>query len=212
MKDTSSRRPRRIKPSATSRQASFRDTSIDVEFKAAQAAQLRFEQCGGSPNDRTGPLYQWNTRRQFEDLRVLYESGDCGVLFAAIRECASNELVMPDWVARGFISGYDKLVSCQVKSWDEAFGRPFPRGTNLNALRKRREKSIQVLLEVRRRHDRGASIGKELFDEIGRSLNISGSTARDYYYQWTAFRFASGPTAFPKLKRTRVTQSRRKRL
>ncbi len=73
-------------------------------------------------------------------------------LFAAIRKCANHDLVMPDWVARGFIRGYDQVLNCRVGSWDKAFGAPYPKGARVADMKRRRELRLAVFFAVQALH------------------------------------------------------------
>jgi hypothetical protein len=60
--------------------------------------------------------------------------------------CAMHELVAPDWLARKFLAGFYAVAHARAKSWDEAFGAPFPKGAQLPAIRRRRKQRIEVAL------------------------------------------------------------------
>lgn len=111
-----------------------------------------------------------------------FERGDRVALFAAIRLCANHDQALPEWVARGFIEGYDQILNCRKGSWDEAFGRPFPKNSKLHALRKRRVNAIKAANLVRAAQDRGESVADELFEKIGKKLAMSGSAVSKLYY------------------------------
>jgi hypothetical protein len=148
----------------------------------AKAAQRRFEARGGKGCDPAGPLFQWCALHTLDALEDSYAKGDEGALLAAVRECANHDVVLPPWVAREFIRRYDQVLTCRVASWDDAFGRPLPKGRSLAAARKRRDKRFAVVMEVRKRRKRGSPVDVGLFQEVGAALAISGSTARDLYY------------------------------
>jgi hypothetical protein len=151
--------------------------------RQAWAAQERFLAAGGGFADPTGPFSQWAALHRLDDLEAAYRAGDEGALLAAVRDCACHQLVMPDWLVRAFVGRYDKVLTCRVGSWDDAFGRPFPKGRSLAAARKRRAKRFAVVLAVRRLHQQGRAIDEGLFAEAGQALAISGATARDLYYE-----------------------------
>jgi hypothetical protein len=78
-----------------------------------------------------------HAHERLEEERARYNAGDMAALFGALRVCANHDLVMPEWVSRAFIRGYDKVLTCRAGSWDEAFGAPYPKGFHLVGTRKR---------------------------------------------------------------------------
>ena len=159
----------------------MKDWSVDQ----AMAAQKAYEASGGQSSDHNGPLSQWAALLRIEELRQQYEGGDSLAVLEAVFECAMRELVMPEWVAIGFIERMRRIKHFKTKSLDETFGSYLPKGAKLVAYRQAREKGILAYHEVRKRHAAGASIGEELFETIGKDLGIGSSKVRDYYYEWS---------------------------
>lgn len=60
--------------------------------------------------------------------------------------CAWHGLVMPDWLARAFLRRYRAVQLCLVDSWDakEAFGRPYKKGAQIAAMRRRRLNRVAI--------------------------------------------------------------------
>jgi len=156
----------------------------DWTFEEARAAQQAYEGAGGDDNDPAGPLYQWVALQQIDEWRAAYEAGNTFVLLHAVAECARCELVMPEWVIRGFLERIRSVTQCKVKTLDEAFGTFLPKGAHLHAHRQAREKSVGAYLEVKRRHESGESIGPKLFRDVRKSMGIGDSKVRDYFYYW----------------------------
>lgn len=160
----------------------------------AWAAQKKFRNNGGAFADPAGPFDQWVALSMLDSMKIAFEGGDSFTLMRAIRLCANHDLVMPDWVRRGFILAFDKVNGYRAKSWDEVFGKPLPKGANLNALRKKREKSILVWNEVHRRlhtnkiWDKSSKTWKplvpiddELFTEVGQQFGLGLTLTKEYY-------------------------------
>jgi len=132
----------------------------------------------------TLPLFQWNALRQIDLLQVAYEKGDKMALFAALRKCANHDLVMPMWVSRAFISGYDNVLNCRVGSWDDAFGRPYPKGKHLGNMREDRVKRYAIYFRIREiikteRH----TVDDGLFERVGSEFGVGKSRANKLYYE-----------------------------
>lgn len=162
----------------------------------AWAAQEKFRKSGGASADPAGPFNQWVALRSLDEMKITFEGGDSFTLMRAIRLCANRDLVMPDWVQRGYIQAFDKVNNYRAKSWDEVFGKPLPKGANLNALRKKREKSILVLNQIQRRIGRNqildkttqdwksdplVSIDDELFRDVGIQFGLGVTLTKEYY-------------------------------
>ncbi|MBK9685426.1 MAG: hypothetical protein IPO59_19825 [Betaproteobacteria bacterium] len=102
-------------------------------FEEAQAAH-------GGDDGPCGPLYQWAAVQELLAKRERIESGDGFTVLQAVAECARCGLVMPDWLATVFLRRYRRVQQLHVDSWDDesAFGRPYPKGAQLPAMRRRR--------------------------------------------------------------------------
>ena len=77
-------------------------------------------------------------KRQVLFLKQAIDGGDGFAVLAAISHCVTSGLVAPEWLADAFNRRYASVVGFGAGSWDDpsAFGRPYPKGTNLASLRK----------------------------------------------------------------------------
>lgn len=139
-----------------------------------------------SIGDPTRPLYQWNGAQRLEAMRAGALINGFDVL-ACVRICANHDLVMPEWLAFAFIRRYDAVLNCRAGSWDDpaAFGKPYPKGTHLSALRKARVNSYAVWNMVNSilKANPERAIDKGLFEEVGEHLGLGATLADEYYYQ-----------------------------
>lgn len=154
------------------------------EAKAANEKALA-ESPGRSFADPTLPIAQWLGLKSLEKCHSRYESGDKLELMRAIRICANHDLVMPEWVWKGYITAFDTVLGARAKSWDDVFGMPWPKGTNLNAVRKKRDLKFAVWNEVCdiRQRSPETPIDVELFAQVGRKFNLGKTLASEYYYE-----------------------------
>lgn len=137
--------------------------------------------------DPTLPVFQFVARNDLLMEKARYEAGDKNALLGAIRICANHDLVMPEWLARAFIRGYDKVLNHKVGSWDDAFGRPLPKGKHLNAARKKREKGPAAWLEVQRMvKEEDRAIDDLLFEDVGKKLGLGKTLVSEFYYEHEA--------------------------
>lgn len=120
----------------------------------------------------------------FEVLRAKFEAGNERALMLAIRNCAEYGVPLPEWVSAAYIKAYDAVSGAVVKSWDDVFGVPYPKGTQLAALRKRRRLRFAVrvaVAEILREHPQ-TPIDEALFERVGEMFSIGKTLASDLYY------------------------------
>lgn len=69
-----------------------------------------------------------------ETLKILkqkFDGGHKAALLVAIRYCCWMRRPLPEWARLAFLQAYDSATGFDIKSWDEVFGRPHPKGTHL---------------------------------------------------------------------------------
>lgn len=161
------------------------DSSLDLETVLAFHRKWLAE--GKVDTDPCGPLYQVVGARNIESLRSSIDKGDGFAVLAAIRICLNHGLVGPEWLSYAFNRRYDQVLGCRAASWDDpkAFGKPYKKGTHLNALRKRREKCFAVLNYINeiRAREPSTPIDKALFERVGKRLGLGSTLTEEYYYQ-----------------------------
>lgn len=140
-----------------------------------------------SISDPTLPLYQWTALHAMERERARFEAGDRMAVLAAIRQCANHDLPLPAWAATAYITAYDRVLRCETASFDDAFGRPYPKGAHMHALRKQRALRLRVWNAVRRirQSDPATPINAILFERVGEAMRppIGKTLAETYYYE-----------------------------
>ena len=153
------------------------------EAQAATDAALAADPPRASA-DPTLPLFQWAALQDIEASRAVIERGDGFALLGAVRKCANHDLAMPEWLAKQFIRRYDRVLNCRAEIWDEVFGKPYPKGTDINAMRKRRELGFAVWLEVQSilNQEPETTIDAGLFERVGERFKIGKSFADKLYY------------------------------
>lgn len=126
--------------------------------------------------------------------------GDRGELLRFINWCFRQRREVPAWAQESLDEAVTKVAEFEVKSWDEVFSRPFKKGKQLAAARR---KSIQVAAEVWRcanaRRRAGESVDSAFFAAIGKELGIGGATVvSEIYYaileEFRASDEAEGPS------------------
>lgn len=133
------------------------------------------------------PVSQCNAARMIEADKASIESGDGFAVLTCIRRCVTHGLVAPVWLAYAFNRRYGAVLNCLADSWDDpqAFGRPFPKGKHLNALRKARVNRFAVLNAVNEKlaFEPETAIDKSLFESVGKPLGLGSTLTEELYYQ-----------------------------
>jgi hypothetical protein len=160
---------------------------VDLSFEEAEVHWDAYER---SQRDIRGEVrsgvFVWVAVQRVSALRELIESNGKGAGFAVlecVRECGTNDLVMPAWLSHAFNRRYDAVSRFRALSWDDpvAFGKPYPKGTNQHAERQRLEKAISVWLSVNTAVKMGHKVDKALYASIGKELQIGATLAQEYY-------------------------------
>lgn len=109
--------------------------------------------------------------------------GDRRAMLFAIVQCIEAQLVPPPWLAAAFLTAYDTVIAAEATSWDNVFGKPYPKSTNAARLRRRRSIAIPLFdfIETARAKKRTKGVGDVIFDQAGLKFAISAKQAREYY-------------------------------
>jgi hypothetical protein len=111
--------------------------------------------------------------------RERYEQGDKAQILYCLEYCISNNLFPPAWLNQAFSDAYLEGRLYKVKSWDDVFGRPLPKGKHLKTARRNMEIAWDLFWRVRELHDAGAPIDKRLFEKVGDEYDVSGTVASE---------------------------------
>src|SRR5262245_11886754 len=82
-------------------------------------------------------------------LKQRFENGDKTVILKAIQQCLLMRRSLPGWLRVAFLQAYDCATGFEIRSWDEAFGAPHPKGTHLK--KERRDLFLRGSIVVRAR-------------------------------------------------------------
>lgn len=136
-------------------------------------------------DDPSMPLYQWVALDKLDHLEREFRAGDRFALLHAIRVCMNHDLVSPPWVVREYIAAFDSVLNYRKGSWDDAFGRPNPKGSHLAKAQKRHVLLFEVYNRIReiRLMEPGTPIDDGLFERVGAELGIGKTLANELYYK-----------------------------
>ncbi len=107
-------------------------------------------------------------------------SGQPQALTDMIYWCLKLGWAIPKWAADAFIVAVEKVKRAEVGSWDDAFGRPYPKGHQL-ARERARLKSTAIYLRVTELRKRRIPIN---FDEVGREHGLAATQCKTAYYKF----------------------------
>lgn len=156
---------------------------INWTLQQAQDEQVLAENAGNNGPD--SPLFQWVALNEIEQLRRQFEMGDEFALLQAVAKCAQHGLLMPPWLSEKYLQQYRKVVHAHVGTWDEAFGRPYPKGKHIAKLRQRRDLRFVVYNEIRARLHAApeTAIDDALFESVGSNFQIKKTLCNELYYE-----------------------------
>ena len=148
---------------------------------------MRFEEApaeekGKNLADPTRPIFQFFAAKHIEAMRPAIEAGDGLSVLSCIRQCVTHGLVAPEWLAYAFNRRYDAVLRCRANSWDSplSFGRPYKKGTNINARQKEQVGRFQVYNAIYDKLQKNPEtpIVKGLFEEIGAAFGYGATLGR----------------------------------
>jgi hypothetical protein len=115
-------------------------------------------------------------------LKRQFEAGDKSVLLYAIYACLELKRPVPEWLRVAFLDACEAAERFEIRSWDEVFGRPVPKGMHLKSEKRNAELRVFIIQRVEALKAGGKRVDKGLFEQVGKELGISGTVASDIYY------------------------------
>jgi hypothetical protein len=121
---------------------------------------------------------------QLEALRQRYVDGEKLALARALFMCLGSkpQKAVPEWACTAFFLAYCGIWAAEISSWDEAFGRKFPKG-RLKQERKKISLLYPVWNECQRLRRRGEPVDEHLFASAGKKFGIGAVLTRKLYYR-----------------------------
>jgi hypothetical protein len=123
-----------------------------------------------------------NVAEYFEKMRKRsFESGDKSTLLWTIYACLEMRRPIPEWLRVAFLNAYEARERFEIRSWDEVFGRPVPKGTHLRP-NKREAEFRSIIVEHVEALAAKQKVNKELFKEVGKEWGINATRVSEIYY------------------------------
>jgi hypothetical protein len=115
-------------------------------------------------------------------LKREFEAGDKSLLLWTLYTCLQLRRPLPEWLRTAFLAAYDSATEYEIKSWDDAFGRPHPKNTHFETEKRKLKLRPVIIGRVEALKAQGVKIDKDLFERVGEELRISGTVVSDIYY------------------------------
>jgi len=136
------------------------------------------------------PFQLWQAAQSLRFQYLMHRQGDKRAVLDALDICLFNSLSIPKWCSKAFVAAMYKIQYYEVKSWNDVFGKPYPKGTGARAERMKLD-GLWIYKAVEARSKKGEAIGRRLFENVGIELGVergygcgSGTTIERTYYEW----------------------------
>ena len=153
----------------------------DWTAEQAMAAQRAF--MVEHPGQPRGPVCEWNTLHELDDLEKAFAAGDKGAVLHAVYLCALDDLVMPEWLSEAFRRQYIRGLHGHLSSWHDVFGRPKTKG-QMSRFMHNVELQPKVWGMVAEAKHSGEPIGDMLFERIAKTLGTNRDKVAKVYSAW----------------------------
>ena len=130
---------------------------------------------------QTGPMAfaRWGNAQLLLARREHFEADP----LAGVYLCAQHGLPMPDWLADAYCRAYERVMCAEVASWGEAFGEPWPKGTQLRRVQIRNQRRGRIFRDVLAAlvADPSTALDDALFERIGITNDVGKTLAKELY-------------------------------
>ena len=76
-----------------------------------------------------------------------FDEGNPAIILMAMHECLLLDRPIPEWLRKAFIEAYQSATAFEIRSWDEAFGKPH-KGAQLEPRKKHAELRYLIALRI----------------------------------------------------------------
>jgi hypothetical protein len=131
---------------------------------------------------KVSDILRKDTERRLQEARVRVEAGDGLAVLAALKECFFSDVPIPRWLADAFVARVDIVLRDHKTSWDDAFGKPWPRvhASKFKQWQRDRIRVHLAMLEVMKETPKPAK-DDILFARLGRTLGLAPTLVKDHY-------------------------------
>ena len=119
-----------------------------------------------------------------EELEERFESGDKTALLDCLCYCLNRNLEIPEWCRQGFVSTVFATRRFEFATWDEAFGKPHPKGTRVELKRLLGTQTRRVVKAIALYRSEGEKVDNDLFEQVAEGFgDMSRATVSRRYYR-----------------------------
>lgn len=154
-------------------------------------APKRTVKLGEGPEATSDATLDKNRQEALDRERLRYEAGDKTAILEAVSCCAAWRLPFPVWLAAAFNDAYAARwrATSVLKSWDEVFGSPWPKGTKPGEIQRQRN-TLWAYVRVKERREEEIAGGRPvtpiniLFESIGQEARppVSAAVVSRWFY------------------------------
>lgn len=116
-------------------------------------------------------------------LRTKIEAGDGGAVLDAIGHCAEHRLVIPEWLADEYLRRHGAVGRGRAKDWndEQAFGRAYPKGTNIAGVRARVEDAPAAYIVAAKllAADPARAFDPGFYEDVGGRVGVGKTRAQE---------------------------------
>ena len=156
----------------------------NMDGDTAQTLWNKWLADGQEPKDED-PFKKWVAVQKIKQWHKQFKKGDKQVVLPSLSECIRAKLPIPRWVELAFLSSCDDARYYRLKSWDEAFGKPYPKNARVESRRDWLKIREALFVRVRKilTEKPDTRIDSALFERVAQEFNISRSDANTMYYE-----------------------------
>ena len=156
-----------------------------------------------------GPVWRWIGAHGLKRCRSFYEDN----AMHGMAQCAIYDLSPPAWLAMAFLRSYRTAALYRVRTWDQAFGAPHPKGKNLALARQAFEGRLRVAqaLTAAILADPTRPVDKGLWEDIGAAVGLGATRAQELYREARQIGLVSDPAAIRRCVGNSASKPARKR-
>jgi hypothetical protein len=130
-------------------------------------------------------LRQWSSAQHILSLKPKVEAGDGNALLDCVNSLLSSGLTAPSWLAEAFGWRHQAVISAQVGSWDDVFGKPHRYNTGskrLALVRRKGHLPLAIWHYIRTRLKEDPTLPLDaIFSDAGDKFACSSRDADRYY-------------------------------
>ena len=143
--------------------------------------QFRWHRAGRPDGRARGPFNAWSSARQLKECEERFKRLEKQAVLDGIYLCTLDDLSVPDWLSVAFIGAYYSVTQYEAKGWNDVFGDPHKKGSNLAARRNRLDlapKLFMLAAEVLCAYPETV-IDEGFYESVGNEFGVGKTLAQE---------------------------------